>query len=393
MTSPVRSLVLASALLAILAACSKPEPQQMPPPEVVVVSATPQDVPLQRDLVGRLSPYRSSDVRARVAGVVQKRVYQEGSDVKEGQVLFLIDPAPLQASLSAAQATLASAQATYANAKVAADRARQLAPQRFVSRSDLDNAEAAERSAAAAVQQARANVQTARINLGYASVTAPISGRAGKQQVTEGALVGQGDATLLTTIDQIDSLYANFSMSSSELQTLRQAQGDGKVQLAGDGQRTVQVLLPNGEAIDQTGTLDFSDTVVDPATGSVSLRATVPNPDRTLLPGTFVTLRATLGEQKGAFLIPQGAVQRDTASAYAMVIGKDGNVARKNITAQQAIGANWLVTDGLTTGDQVIVEGLQKVKEGAPAKGVTAAQAAAAKAAQAKPAPAAGKAE
>lgn len=393
MTSPVRSLVLASALLAILAACSKPEPQQMPPPEVVVVSATPQDVPLQRDLVGRLSPYRSSDVRARVAGVVQKRVYQEGSDVKEGQVLFLIDPAPLQASLSAAQATLASAQASYANAKVAADRARQLAPQKFVSRSDLDNAEAAERSAAAAVQQARANVQTARINLGYASVTAPISGRAGKQQVTEGALVGQGDATLLTTIDQIDSLYANFSMSSSELQTLRQAQGDGKVQLAADGQRTVQVILPNGQAIDQTGTLDFSDTVVDPATGSVSLRATVPNPDRTLLPGTFVTLRATLGEQKGAFLIPQGAVQRDTASAYAMVIGKDGNVARRNITAQQAIGANWLVTDGLTAGDQVIVEGLQKVKEGAPAKGVTAEQAAAAKAAQAKPAPAAGKAE
>ncbi|NCT71214.1 efflux RND transporter periplasmic adaptor subunit [Pseudoxanthomonas japonensis] len=393
MTSPIRSLALASALLAVLAACSKPEQQQMPPPEVVVMAASPQDVPLQRDLVGRLSPIRSSDVRARVPGVVQKRVYQEGSDVREGQVLFLIDPAPLQASLSAAQATLASAQATYANAKVAADRARQLAPQKFVSRSDLDNAEAAERSAAAAVQQARANVESARINLGYASVTAPISGRAGKQQVTEGALVGQGDATLLTTIDQIDSLYANFSMSSSELQTLRQAQGDGKVQLAGEGQRTVQVILPNGQAIDQTGTLDFSDTVVDPATGSVSLRATVPNADRTLLPGTFVTLRATLGEQKGAFLIPQGAIQRDTVSAYAMVIGKDGNVVRKNVTTQQAVGPNWLVTDGLAAGDQVIVEGLQKVKEGAPAKGVTAEQAAAAKAAQAKPAQAAGKAE
>lgn len=393
MTSPARSLVLASALLAVLAACSKPEQQQMPPPEVVVMSATPQDVPLQRDLVGRLSPVRSSDVRARVPGVVQKRVYQEGSDVKEGQTLFLIDPAPLQASLSGAQANLASAQATYANAKVSADRARQLAPQKFVSKSDLDNAEAAERSAAAAVQQARASVETARINLGYASVTAPISGRAGKQQVTEGALVGQGDATLLTTIYQIDSLYANFSMSSSELQTLRQAQGDGKVKLAGDGQRTVQVILPNGQAIDQTGTLDFSDTVVDPATGSVSLRATVPNADRTLLPGTFVTLRATLGEQKGAFLVPQGAIQRDTVSAFAMVIGKDGNVVRKNVTTQQAIGADWLVTDGLTAGDQLIVEGLQKVKEGAPAKGVTAEQAAAAKAAQAKAAPAQGKAE
>ena len=296
MTSPIRSLALASALLAVLAACSKPEQPQMPPPEVVVVTATPKDVPLQRDLVGRLSPYRSSDVRARVAGVVQKRVYQEGSDVKEGQVLFLIDPAPLQASLSAAQANLASAQATYANAKVAADRARQLAPQKFVSRSDLDNAEAAERSAAAAVQQARANVETARINLGYASVTAPIAGRAGKQQVTEGALVGQGDTTLLTTINQIDPLYANFSMSSSELQAIQQAQGEGKVELASAGQRTVQIVLPNGRALDRTGTLDFSDTVVDPATGSVSLRATVPNADRALLPGTFVTLRATLGQ-------------------------------------------------------------------------------------------------
>ena len=393
MTSPIRSLALASALLAVLAACSKPEQPQMPPPEVVVMTATPKDVPLQRDLVGRLSPYRSSDVRARVAGVVQKRVYQEGSDVKEGQVLFLIDPAPLQASLSAAQANLASAQATYANAKVAADRARQLAPQKFVSKSDLDNAEAAERSAAAAVQQAHANVETARINLGYASVTAPIAGRAGKQQVTEGALVGQGDTTLLTTINQIDPLYANFSMSSSELQAIQQAQGEGKVELASAGQRTVQIVLPNGRALDRTGTLDFSDTVVDPATGSVSLRATVPNAGRTLLPGTFVTLRATLGEQKGAFLIPQGAIQRDTVSAYAMVVGKDGNVVRKNVVTQQAIGADWLVTEGLAAGDQVIVEGLQKVKEGAPAKGVTAEQAAAAKAAQAKPAPTQGKAE
>ncbi len=394
MTSPARSLVLAGALLAALAACSKPEQPQMPPPEVVVMAATPKDVPLQRDLVGRLSAYRSSDVRARVAGVLQKRVYQEGSDVKQGQTLFLIDPAPLQASLSAAQANLASAQATYANAKVAADRARQLAPQKFVSRSDLDNAEAAERSAAAAVQQARANVETARISLGYASVAAPISGRAGKQQVTEGALVGQGDATLLTTIDQIDPLYANFSMSASEMQVIRQAQGEGKVELAGAGQRTVSVILPGGQAIDQTGTLDFSDTVVDPATGTVSLRATVPNPDRMLLPGTFVTLRATLGEQKGAFLIPQAAIQRDTTGAYALVVGQDGKVVRKNVATEQAIGTDWLITSGLAAGDRVIVDGLQKVKEGAPAKAVTAEEAAAAKAAQAKlQAPAPGKAE
>ena len=387
MTSPLRMLTLSCALLLPLAACTKPEQPAPPPPEVGVISASPQNVPLQRDLVGRLAPVRSADVRARVPGVLLKRVYQEGSDVKEGQVLFQIDPAPLQAALSASQAQLASAQASYANAHVAANRARQLIGQKFVSQADLDNAEATERSAAAAVQSAKAGVTSSRISLDYASVRAPISGRAGKQQVTEGALVGQGDATLLTTIDQIDPLYANFSMSSSELQAIRQAQGQGQVQLAGEGQRTVQVILPGGQAIDQTGTLDFSDTVVDPATGSVSLRAVVPNADRVLLPGTFVTLRTTLGEQKNAFLIPQGAIQRDTAGAFAMVIGKDGNVVRKNVVTQQARGADWLITGGLAAGDQVIVEGLQKIKEGGPAKGVPAGQAAA------KAAPAQGKAE
>ena len=368
MTSPIRSLALASALLAVLAACSKPEQPQMPPPEVVVMTATPKDVPLQRDLVGRLSPYRSSDVRARVAGVVQKRVYQEGSDVKEGQVLFLIDPAPLQASLSAAQANLASAQATYANAKVAADRARQLAPQKFVSKSDLDNAEAAERSAAAAVQQAKAGVTSARINLDYASVRAPIAGRAGKQQVTEGALVGTGDATLLTSVDQIDQLYVNFSISASELDALRRAQGAGDVTLQGQGKAQVEVLLADGSLYDQPGTLDFSGVVVDPQTGAVSLRALLPNPNKSLLPGSFVTIKATMGEQSNVFVVPQAAIQRDANSAYAMVVGKDGNVVRKNVVTSGQRAGNWLVTSGLTAGDQVIAAGLQKVREGAPAK-------------------------
>ncbi len=373
MTAPVRSVALCLAITVALAACSKNQEQpQMPPPEVGVIKAAPQTVPLERDLVGRLSPVRSSDVRARVSGVLLKRVYQEGTDVKEGQVLFQIDPAPLRASLSAAQANLASAQATYANAKVAADRARQLAPQKFVSKSDLDNAEAAERSAAAAVQQARANVETARINLGYASVTAPISGRAGKQQVTEGALVGQGEATLLTTVDQLDPLYVNFSISAAELEALRSAQSGGGVQLSDTGAAKVQVKLSDGNLYDQPGTLDFSGVVVDPATGSVSLRATLPNPDRKLLPGAFVTLRATLGQQNNAFLIPQGAIQRDTQGAYAMVVGQDGKVVRKPVDAKQAVGANWLITSGLAAGDQVIVDGLQKVREGAPAKPVTA---------------------
>lgn len=364
----LRPLLLGSALLLALAAC-KPEPEPAPPPtEVGVIIARAQTVPLQRDMVGRLAPFRSSDVRARVPGVLLKRTFEEGSEVKQGQVLFLIDPAPLQAALSASQAQLASAQATYTNAQVAANRARQLAPQKFVSQSDLDNAQAAERTAASAVQQARAAVSSSRINLGYASVTAPISGRAGKQQVTEGALVGQGDITLLTRVDQIDPLYVNFSMSVSEMQSLQRAQGEGNVALQGNGEAQVQVVLGDGMVYGETGTLDFSGVVVDPQTGAVSLRARLPNPGKTLLPGSFVTLKATLGERNNVFLVPQAAVQRDTQGAFVMVVGEGDKVARKNVVTSGSQQGHWVITDGLAAGDRIIVAGLQKVQEEAVVK-------------------------
>ncbi|MBN6148732.1 efflux RND transporter periplasmic adaptor subunit [Xanthomonas sp. AmX2] len=368
MTSPLRSLALACAVLVVLASCKKQEQQAMPPPEVGVLEAKPQSLPLQRELVGRLSAYRSADVRARVAGVLEKRLYTEGTDVKEGQPLFQIDPAPLRASLASAQGQLASAEATYANAKVTASRARSLAPQSYVSKSDLDAAEATERTSAASVQQARAAVETARINLGYATVTAPIAGRAGKQQVTEGALVGQGDTTLLTTIDQLDPLYVNFSMSSDELAQLRQAQAQGNVALNDEGKSTVQVKLGDGSTYAQPGTLDFSDTAVDPSTGSVTLRALLPNPDRVLLPGAFVSFVANLGQRNNAYLIPQEAILRDANGAYALVVGKDGKVARKNVVTVGQQEGKWIITSGLQAGDQIIVSGLQKAKEGAPAK-------------------------
>ncbi|PPT91558.1 efflux RND transporter periplasmic adaptor subunit [Xanthomonas theicola] len=369
MTSPLRSLALACAVVVALASCKKKEEQQaMPPPEVGVLDAKPQSLPLQRELVGRLSAYRSADVRARVAGVLEKRLYTEGTDVKEGQPLFRIDPAPLRAALASAQGQLASAEATYANAKIAAGRARSLAPQAYVSKSDLDTAEATERTSAAAMQQARAAVETARINLGYAAVAAPIAGRAGKQQVTEGALVGQGDTTLLTTIDQLDPLYVNFSMSSDELAQLRQAQAQGSVALNAEGKSTVQVKLGDGSTYAQSGTLDFSDTAVDPATGSVTLRALLPNPDRVLLPGAFVSFAANLGQRNNAYLIPQQAIQRDAKGAYALVVGKDGKVARKDVATVGQQANQWIVGSGLQAGDQVIVSGLQKAKEGAPAK-------------------------
>jgi len=367
MIAPLRTLALTCAVAIALAGCKKEEQQAPPPPEVGVIDAKPQTLPLQRELVGRLSPFRSADVRARVPGVLLKRVYQEGSEVKQGQTLFLIDPAPLRAELNASEAQLASARATYANAKVAADRARSLAPQKYVSKADLDNAESAERTALAAVKQSEAAVSSSRISLGYAEVTAPISGVAGKQQVTEGALVGQGDVTLLTTVDQLDPLYVNFSLSVDELSQLRAAQAKGALALSGDGKATVQVKLSDGTNYNQNGTLDFSSTTVDPATGAVSLRAVLPNPDRILLPGAFVSFQAVLGERKNAFLVPLQALQRDTTGGFVMVVGKDGKVVRKNVVTEGQQGSNWLVTSGIEPGDQVIVAGVQKVKEGSPA--------------------------
>jgi membrane fusion protein (multidrug efflux system) len=363
--SPVVPLLALSALL--LAGCSKQDGAgpggpggAMPPPEVGVVTLQPTSIPFVKNLVGRLAAYRSADVRARVPGVLQRRAYEEGSDVARGQVLFVIDPAPLQAALGQAEAAQAQAQANYANAHAAAARARTLAPQQFISRADLDNALAAERSAAAALQAGKAAVARARINLGYATVRAPIGGRAGKQQVTEGALVGQGDATLLTTIDQIDQMYVDFSMGADELAQARAAT-DG-------GSREVQVLLSDGSAYRHPGTLDFSGDVVDPATGAVALRARVPNPEHALLPGTFVTVRATLGEQRAAYRVPQVAVQRDAQGAYVLVVGKDGKVARKTITADRMEGENWIVSSGVAPGDQVVVSGLQRAQPGQPAK-------------------------
>jgi membrane fusion protein (multidrug efflux system) len=375
-SSSLRTPLLCLGLLS-LAACGKGKeqgPPQMPPPEVGVVKVQPQTEPLRKSLVGRLSPYRSADVRARVSGLLLKRVYTEGSEVKQGQLMFQIDPAPYKAALDSAIANLASAKATYTNAHVTAERDRALVPKGYVSRAQLDADEAAERTAAAGVQQAQAAVQTAQVNLSYTNVVSPIDGRSGQQQVTEGAIVGNGTAdsgassTLLTTVDQLDPLYVNFTMSVSDLDQLRRAQTKGNVTLAEQNKATVAITLPDGSVYGQQGTLDFSDTTVNPSTGAVNLRAQLPNAERTLFPGQYVTINANLGEQHNVFLVPQAALLRDTAGAYTMVVEANGNVARKNVTANDTSGSNWVVTSGLQAGDQVVVSGLQQVKEGAPAK-------------------------
>ncbi len=279
-----------------------------------------------------------------------------------------IDPAPLKAVLGASNGALAQAQAAYTNASTFARRARELGPKGFISKVDLDNALAAERSAAAAVQAARANSQSARINLGYADVTAPIAGRAGQQQVTEGALVGNGEATLLTTVEQIDPLYVNFTMSVSAMEQMRNAQSSGNLTLAKPDQATVHITLPDGGTYAQSGVLNFSDTSVNPATGAVDLRATIPNPQHRLLPGMYVTLTATLGQRNKVFVVPQQAVQRDTTGAYVMTVGAGDKAVRKDVTTADLSGGNWIVTSGLASGDTVVVSGIQNVKDGEPVK-------------------------
>jgi membrane fusion protein (multidrug efflux system) len=370
----LRSISLRCAAVAALllsAACGKaPEATHPSPPEVGVVRAHAESVPLTREVVGRLSPVRTADVRARVAGILLKRLYREGSEVREGQPLFLIDPAPLRAALDASLAALAQAEANAKNARVTAQRNRELVPGGLVSKSDLDTSEANERSTAALVKQARANVETARINLGYATVRAPIAGRSGQERVTEGALVGQGEATLLTTIEQIDHLYVNFDRPADEILRLRGEERTGAVTLVDHDKAHLQVVLPSGEPYPEVGTVDFADVTVDPTNGALSFRGIIANPKRLLLPGMFVNIRLIIGARNHAFLVSQAAVRRDSTGAYVQVVGSDGRVAQKRVRAEAMQGSDWIITEGLEDGDQVIVSGVDKVKPGMLARAV-----------------------
>ncbi|HWG69322.1 MAG TPA: efflux RND transporter periplasmic adaptor subunit [Steroidobacteraceae bacterium] len=358
-------------MIALVGCSSHKAPAAAAPAKVSTVTAEQQTVPLTRDLVGRLSAYFSANVVARVSGVLVKRTYKEGDEVKQGQLLFEIDPSYYTAVLNNNLAILAEDQATYTNNRVTAERNHKLLPVGSVSQQTVDDADAAQRSAAAKVQADQAAVATARINLGYTRVTSPISGTASQQQVTQGALVGSAtnDAgsggTLLTTVQRIDPLYVNFTISAADLLTLRQAQN---VALAQQNDTKVQITLPNGTPYEQSGALDFSDVAANPTTGAVNLRALVPNPKHELLPGMYVTLRITLGQQSHVYLIPQQAVQRDTVGAYALVVGPGDKVLRKNVTTGESYGNDWIVTGGLESGDQVIVAGLQGAREGGQVK-------------------------
>lgn len=361
--------------LVALAGCGKSEaPPQQAPADVTTVTLHPTDAPVIQHLQGRLSAYRTADVRARIAGVLLKRTYKEGTDVKQGQLLYQIDPAPYRATLNTDLGQLAQAKASYFNYHSIANRYRQLIGQHYISQQDLDTAEANERNADAAVTAAQATVDNARIQLDWTSVRAPISGRAEQQQFTEGAMVGSSGAdtgaggTLLTTVDQIDPLYVNFNIAVTDLNRLQMGQASGAVTLDQQQQTRVRLTLPDGTPIPQEATLDFSSVLTDATTGAVTLRATLPNPQRLFYPGQYVALAAGLGTLHHVFVVPQAALQRDTRGAYVLVIDSNNKVVRKDVNSDSLTDAGWIVAKGLNDGDRVVVDGIQLAMPGSTVK-------------------------
>jgi membrane fusion protein (multidrug efflux system) len=345
-----------------------------PPPEVGVVVATPTDVGLITELPGRLEASRVSEVRARAAGILQERLFREGSDVKAGQPLFRIDSAPYAAAARSAQASLARAEANAVQAKALADRYKPLVEANAVSKQEYANAVASQKSAEADVGVARASVTTANINLGYAAVTAPISGRIGRALVTEGALVGQGDATALAVVQQINPLYVNFTQSANDVMKLRSAMAAGQFKRAdGAEAASVRVVLEGGSEYATPGKLLFSDLTVDASTGQITLRAELPNPKGELLPGLYVRVRIEQAQATNAITLPQQAVTRTQQGDSVSVVGADGKISKRTVKISAAQNNQWVVMDGLKAGEQVMVDGFQKLQmmpPGTPVKAV-----------------------
>ena len=364
-------------ILLIAGACGKDDGARAStgvpaPAEVGVITVQAQPVTLTRELPGRTSAFRVAEVRARVNGIVQKRLFTEGSDVKANQPLFQIDPAPYQAALESAQAQLARAEATAASTKSLAERYGELIKTNAISRQEYDDAIAKQKSAVADVAAATAAVKTARINVDYTVVKAPIAGRIGRSEVTEGAYVQQSTATLLATVQQLDTVYIDLTWSSADLMRMRRAIETGANKSV-DGNAKVQVILQDGRTYAEPGTLQFADVSVDQTTGSVALRAIVPNPKAELLPGMFVRARIEEGSKDNAILVPQRAVTRDqNGRPIALVVDKAGKVERRQLETDRAIGDSWLVTKGLAAGEQLVIEGLQKARPGATVKVVPA---------------------
>lgn len=338
-------------------------------PEVGVVVMTSAPITLTMELSGRISPWMVAEVRPQVGGIIQKRLFIEGRDVKAGEILYQIDPATYQAALSSAKAALSKAEANGFALRQRAERYKQLVAISAVSRQEYDDATASLKQAEADIDAAKAAMETARINLAYTRVTAPIAGKIGRSTVTPGALVTANQAAALATIQQLDPVYVDVTQSSADLLRLKRNLASGELKNTDAGQAKVHLLLEDGSSYPQAGMLKFSEVTVDQSTGSITLRAQFPNPNHLLLPGMFVRALVQEGVREQAMLVPQRGVTRDPAgNAVALVAGENDVVERRIVTTERAVGDAWLVTDGLNVGERVIVEGVQRVRPGVAVK-------------------------
>lgn len=375
--TPEGSVKWKTALIALLCGLSMTgcnHQGQVPPnpvPEVAAVTVAQQQVLLKTDLPGRTSPYLIAEIRPQVNGLIQRRLFKEGSDVKTGQELYQIDPAPFQAALDNAKAALGRAEANLPALQLRADRYTQALADKAVSQQDLDDASAALKQAQADIQYYRAMVETARINLNYAHVVSPISGRIGTSTVTDGAIVTAYQPVAMATIQQLDPIYVDVPQSTTELLRLQRRLEEGRLTRGGTNANEVQLILADGTKYPLTGTLQFRDISVDPTTASVILRMVFPNPDGVLLPGMFVRAVLNEGVNERAILVPQQAVSRDPkGNPMALIVDALGKVEQRRLTLDRAIGDQWLVSAGLSPGERVIAEGMQKVRPGAEVKAV-----------------------
>jgi membrane fusion protein (multidrug efflux system) len=352
--------------IALPACHKKPPPAAPAPPQVEVITLEPQSAVLLTELPGRTSAFLTADVRPQVNGLIQKRIFVEGADVKAGAQLYQIDPAVYRAALDTAEATLQHNQAALLTARAKAERYKPLAEAQAVSRQDYDDATAASGEAVADIATAKAAVEQAQINLNYTKVAAPISGRISRSAVTPGALVTADQTTALATVTQLDPIYVDVIQTATTLLRLKQELAAGKLQQSGPSQAVVRLLFEDGSMYANPGTLQFSEVTVDQGTGTVVLRAVFPNPDHLLLPGLYVRAQLQEGTDEKAILVPQQGVSHNThGDPTVLVVGSDHKVALKVIKTSRVIDDKWLVTDGLAAGDKVIVEGLQKAEPGA----------------------------
>jgi membrane fusion protein (multidrug efflux system) len=363
-------------LLLILGGCEGPKTQGGPAPqaipEVGVVEIKPRDVTLSTELPGRTAPYLVAEVRPQVSGIIQERLFTEGGAIEAGQLLYQIDPAPHQAARDSAQAALARDQASLETAQLKATRYQKLLKTRAVSQEDYDDATAALAEAKAVVAVSQAALRAAEINLAYTRVTSPISGRIGRSSVTAGALVTANQADALAQVNQLDPIYVDLTQSSLQLLKLKRALASGEVQRAEGEEPSVELILEDGSRFAHKGRLQFSEVTVSQSTGTVTLRAVVPNPEGDLLPGMYVRALVQEGVKPQAILAPQRGVEHDAkGEATALVLGKDDTVEQRLLKVDRSLGNQWLITSGLEAGDRLIVDGLQKVRPGAKARAVT----------------------